>query len=241
MRRGLLAIAVLACALTLAPATSSAADTDLRTRLTDSLRSPALSLGPHRGDRARRAHRRGALRPQRVPSGRARVEREGSGLVGGAHAARARLPLPHGGPRRRHARRLHLARRPVPQGTRRPDPPGAGRRAACRRRAPGRDHPRDGMDPRRRVGLRQSARCSGMEAVVRRDRDAAPVGARRRARPGMGSAEDAASRRRPAPPHRARRPGRPGRRAGRARDRAGRRRDARSRPLGRTAAPSSAR
>ena len=45
MRRGLLAIAGLACALTLAPTTSSAADTDLRTRLTDSLRSPALSLG----------------------------------------------------------------------------------------------------------------------------------------------------------------------------------------------------
>jgi D-alanyl-D-alanine carboxypeptidase/D-alanyl-D-alanine-endopeptidase (penicillin-binding protein 4) len=45
VRRGLLAIAGLACALTLVPATSSAADTDLRTRLTDSLRSPALSLG----------------------------------------------------------------------------------------------------------------------------------------------------------------------------------------------------
>ena len=45
MRRGLLAIAALACALALAPTTSSAADTDLRARLTSSLRSPALSLG----------------------------------------------------------------------------------------------------------------------------------------------------------------------------------------------------
>ena len=45
MRRGILAIAGLACALTLVPATTSAADTDLRTRLTGSLRSPALSLG----------------------------------------------------------------------------------------------------------------------------------------------------------------------------------------------------
>jgi len=45
VRRGLLAIAGLACALTLAPTTLSAADTNLRTRLTDSLRSPALSLG----------------------------------------------------------------------------------------------------------------------------------------------------------------------------------------------------
>ena len=45
MRRALLVIAGLACALTLAPTTSSAGDTDLRTRLTGSLRSPALSLG----------------------------------------------------------------------------------------------------------------------------------------------------------------------------------------------------
>jgi D-alanyl-D-alanine carboxypeptidase/D-alanyl-D-alanine-endopeptidase (penicillin-binding protein 4) len=45
VRRGILAIAGLACALTLVPATTSAANTDLRTRLTGSLRSPALSLG----------------------------------------------------------------------------------------------------------------------------------------------------------------------------------------------------
>ena len=62
-------------------------------RLAKALRSPHVSLERTSAIAVDAPHRHGRLRAQRVAAGRARVEREAARLVGGARAARPRLPL----------------------------------------------------------------------------------------------------------------------------------------------------
>ena len=174
-------------------------------------------------------HRSGALRAQRVAAGRIPASNEKLPVAWAALSpARPRLPLPHRGARRGHARRA----RPGAATSSSRDTATRRCRARTSRGLPpscaARDHARHGLDPRRRVGLRQSARRAGMEA--RRS-----SGSRRRrcprsssSAPAAGPARAAAPARRTAPPHRARRTRRPGRRPGRARDR--RRRPSRRSP-----------
>ena len=99
----------------------------------------------------------------------------------------ARVPLPHGGLRRRRARRAELGRGPRAQGVRRPDAwrlPISTALAAVIRGRGIRDG--DGTDPRRRVVLRHEARRGGLEAGLDRDRVSPALRPRRRPRARAG-------------------------------------------------------
>ena len=153
----------------------------------------------HVGDRGRREHRDGAVRPQRDPPRPPRLEREAPRLVGGLDPARPRAPLHDRGARGWPPRRAGLGREPLSAQRRRPDahlrrPCRAGRHAARAR-----DPARHGAHPRRRVRLRQAPRRCRLEGVLRRWGVATAVRAGRRSRPGMAGVLTAASGRTLAP------------------------------------------
>ena len=139
-------------------------------------------VGDVGGARGRPAVRRRRVRAQRRSLTRARVEREAAGHVRRAQATRPLVPVQDGGARPRHAGRDGVARRPLPQGFRRPD---AHERAARPARAGDRrggDHARRRTAVRRRDVVRREARRAGLEARLPDLRVPAALGARRRSR-----------------------------------------------------------
>ncbi len=153
--------------------------------------------------------RRGDLPPQRRAAGDARVEHEAADVLGGAGAARGRLPLPHDGARPRRAARRYPRRRPRGRGPRRPRllaprvggdrrprlPAAVGRLAALPRH-PCRGRTRGG---RRELVHRPAPRpwlgVGRPRGVVRRRGERAPVQRGLRAPPGRARRQ----RRRPRP------------------------------------------
>ena len=138
--------------------------------------------GAHRGAGGRSPHGCGRLLPQSGSRARAGLEPEAARGLRGARAARARLPVPHGGRRHRHAGGRRLARQSLAARVRRPDArAGGSRRARDGRRVLGDPTGRRSGD-RRRVVVRHRPGRPGLEAPLLHPGVAAAVGARRRPR-----------------------------------------------------------
>ena len=139
-------------------------------------------MGDVGGARGRSPVRGRRLRPQRGSRPRAGIEREAAGHVRRAQGARSLLPLQDRGARKRRAGGRGVARRPLPEGVRRPDADERKARPARADDRRGGDHTRRRAAACRRDVVRRQARRAGMEARVPVLRVPAAVRTRRRPR-----------------------------------------------------------